>query len=107
MLDYFKKFKKSTDFMDRRDRAELADLCTGEKYHIEEFAFLNGENGEYAVFIVKENDNLFYFGNSVVSEVLKQVETDNMSEELRSVGVVFEKVVSKKKREYIAIRFVD
>lgn len=107
MLDYFKKFKKSIDFMDGRDRAELADLCTGEKYHIEEFAFLNGENGEYAVFIVKENDNLFYFGNSVVSEVLKQVETDNMSEELRSVGVVFEKVVSKKKREYIAIRFVD
>lgn len=107
MLDYFKKFKKSIDFMDGRDRAELADLCTGEKYHIEEFAFLNGENGEYAVFIVKENDNLFYFGNSVVSEVLKQVETDNMSEELRSVGVVFEKFVSKKKREYIAIRFVD
>ena len=107
MLDYFKKFKKSIDFMDGRDRAELADLCTGEKYHIEEFAFLNGENGEYAVFIVKENDNLFYFGNSVVSEVLKQVETDNMSEELRSVGVVFEKVVSKKKRAYIAIRFVD
>ena len=107
MIDYFKKFKKSIDFMDGRDRAELADLCTGEKYHIEEFAFLNGENGEYAVFIVKENDNLFYFGNSVVSEVLKQVETDNMSEELRSVGVVFEKVVSKKKREYIAIRFVD
>lgn len=107
MLDYFKKFKKSIDFMDGRDRAELADLCTGEKYHIEEFAFLNGENGEYAVFIVKENENLFYFGNSVVSDVLKQVETDNMVEELRNVGVVFEKVVSKKKRAYIAIRFVD
>lgn len=107
MLDYFKKFKKSIDFMDGRDRAELADLCTGEKYHIEEFAFLNGENSEYAVFIVKENENLFYFGNSVVSDVLKQVEMDNMSEELRSVGVVFEKAVSKKKRGYIAIRFVD
>lgn len=107
MLDYFKKFKKSIDFMDGRDRAELADLCTGEKYHIEDFAFLNGENGEYAVFTLKENKNLFYFGNSVVSDVLKQVEMDNMVEELRSVGVVFEKVVSKKKRAYIAIRFVD
>lgn len=107
MLDYFKKFKKSIDFMDGRDRADLADLCTGEKYHIEEFAFLSGENGEYAVFTVKENENFFYFGNSVVSDVLKQLETDNMSEELRSVGVVFEKVVSKKKREYITIRFVD
>ena len=68
---------------------------------------MNGENGEYAVFTLKENKNLFYFGNSVVSEVLKQVETDNMVEELRNVGVVFEKVVSKKKRKYIAIRFVD
>lgn len=107
MLDYFKKFKKSIDFMEGCERADLADLCTGEKYHIEEFAFLSGENGEYAVFTVKENENIFYFGNSVVSDVLKQVEMDNMSEELRSVGVVFEKVVSKKKREYIAIRFVD
>lgn len=107
MLDYFKKFKKSIDFMDGRERADLADLCTGEKYHIEEFAFLSGENGEYVVFTVKENENIFYFGNTVVSDVLKQVEMDNMSEELRSVGVVFEKVISKKKREYIAIRFVD
>lgn len=107
MIDYFKKFKKSIDFMDGCARGDLSNLCTGEKYHIEDFAFLNGENGEYAVFTLKENKNLFYFGNSVVSEVLKQVETDNMVEALRNVGVVFEKVVSKKKRAYIAIRFVD
>jgi hypothetical protein len=107
MLDYFKKFKKSIDFMDGRDRIDLSTLCTGEAFHIDEFAFLSGENGDYAVFIVKEVKDHFLFGNSVVTDVLKQIETDGMEAELKEVGVVFEKVTSKKNRDYIAMRFVD
>lgn len=105
-LSYFKKFQRGIDFMEGRDRQELSTLCTGEPFHIEEFAFLTGEQGDYAVFTIKEMPEYFYFGNSVVTDVLTQVRDDVMSDELPNVSVVFEHKTSKKNREYIAMSFV-
>lgn len=105
-LDYFKKFKRGVDFMDGAEKADLEDLCTGEMFHIADVAFLPGENSEYAVFTVSEKKDVFYFGNTVVTEILKEVQADGMIEEIPNIGVAFEKTTSKKNRDYIAMRFV-
>lgn len=105
-LSYFKKFKRGIDFMDGRERKELSDLCTGEEFHIEQFDFLPGDNSDYAVFTVEELPGYFFFGNSVVTDVLQQIKDDEMTEDLPNVNVVFEKRTSQKNRDYIALSFV-
>lgn len=104
---YFNKFKRGVEFMDGRKKIELSDLCTGEAMHIVDVAFLPGEMGDYAVFTTEEKPESFVFGNSVVTEILKQISDDGMVDELKNVGVVFSEKLSKKNRKYICMDFVD
>lgn len=104
---YFSKFKRGIDFMDGRSRIELIALCTGEPMKIEDVDFLRGDTGDYAVFTVDIYPENFVFGNSVVTDVLKQIKEDDKLYELDNVHVVFEEKTSKKGRKYICIDFVE
>lgn len=104
---YFNKFKRGVEFMEGREKIKLSDLCTREAMHIVDVAFLPGEMGDYAVFTIEEKPESFAFGNSVVTEILKQISDDGMLDELKNVGVVFSERSSKKNRNYICMDFVD
>lgn len=104
---YFNKFKRGVEFMHGRKKIESSDLCTGEVMHIVDVAFLPGERGDYAVFTIEEKPDSFVFGNSVVTEILKQISDDGMVDELKNVGVIFSEKLSKKNRKYICMDFVD
>lgn len=107
MIDYFAKFKRGVDFMDGNEKGDLHELCNGEKLKITNIGFMNGDNGEYAVFMVDSIPGVFYYGNSVVSEMLLQIREDGMIEALKEINVAFREVTSKKNRTYVTIDFVD
>lgn len=107
-MSYFDKFNTGAGipFMDGRDAGKIVDLV-GQAVHVSEFAFLKNDEGEYAVFIVAEDDKAFYFANSIVTDVLRQIEKDGMAPELPKQTVKIVKKTSKKGRDYTAIEFVD
>lgn len=107
-LSYFKKFSGGgVDFMDGREKADVGVLTvSGEPVHIDNHAYLKNDEGEYAVFTVEEMPGFFFFGNSIITEVLKTVDEDGMEELLPKVGARFLSKRSKKNRDYTAIEFV-
>ena len=104
-MGYFDKFNNGgIPFMEGRDKGNISDIL-GETLHIVDFGFINGDNGEYAVFLTAEHDDVFYFGNAVITDMLREVQKDGMESELAEQKIVFENRTSKKGREYIAFRF--
>lgn len=106
-IEYFKGFNGTggAACMDGREKGDLS-MITGEELHIGEFAFLSNDEGEYAVFTLAEYPSEFFFGNSIITEMLKQVQADGMALAMRDIPVKFEKRISRKGRDYMAFRFV-
>lgn len=104
-MGYFDKFNNGgIPFMEGRYKGNISDIL-GETLHIVDFGFINGDNGEYAVFYTREHADVFYFGNAVITDMLKEVQRDGMEAELSEQDIVFELRTSKKGRDYIAFRF--
>lgn len=104
-MGYFDKFNNGgIPFMEGREKGATSDIL-GETLHIVDFGFINGDNGEYSVFMVAEHENTFYFGNQVITDMLREIQKDGMEAELAKQDIVFEERTSKKGRPYIAFRF--
>lgn len=94
------------EFMSDRTKGETDELI-GRVVTIRDYAFINGDDGEYAVFIIDENDDKFYFGGMVLTNNLKEL-TDEEHQELKNDGLpaLFKKQMNKKgKREYTSVEF--
>ena len=63
---------KGIEFMEGRNKGEAEELLD-RTVTIRNFDFINGENGEYAVFIIDEDEENFYFAGSVLTDNLKQL----------------------------------
>ena len=99
-MGYFDKFKnEGVPFMEGKTKGELQDVLN-QKLHIDEFGFINGENGRFAVIHVKEYPEQFFFCNSVITEMLETVKEDGQEALLATSAITFSKAVSKKNREY-------
>lgn len=108
MSSYFDKFNSGSGipFMDGRNKQPLS-ILVGERVHVQDFDFLRGDDGDYAVFVVAEFPSSFFFGNKIITDVLHQIAADGMSDELARVSMVCKEKVSKKGRMYIAVEFVE
>lgn len=101
-------------FMDSRNKGDLHDLV-GHTVHIKDFAFLNqvspqtGEMSRFAVFIIEEDNNNFYFGSKPISEVLSLLEKDGVDlGELSEVPVkVKHGITRKEKYDFIYFEFPE
>ena len=107
-MGYFAQFNagKGIPFMEGREKANLKDVLD-RKLHIDDFGFIKGEEGEYAVISFAEDKDYFYFANAIVTDALKKIKEDGKSEELKDVAVVFTLRMSNKNREYVAIEFIE
>ena len=107
-MGYFDKFvRKGIPFMEGREKGNLRDLL-GKELHIEDFGFINGKDGKFAVMMFAEDADKFYFGNSIVTEMLETVDEDGMRKELAEQVIVFTMRVSKdRNQEYMAFDFVS
>ena len=105
-MGYFDKFKNDgIPFMEGREKGDLKELC-GKQLHIVDFGFIKGRNGDFAVMQFREDKEHFYFGNAIVTEMLRTVQADGMENELPFQSIVFEWRTSKNGQDYMAYSFV-
>lgn len=104
---FFDQFNagKGIPFMESRTKGNLHDMLD-KPLHIVDFGFITGENDPYAVILFAESDK-FYFGNTIITEVLQKVEDADKREALKSETVIFHERENKKgSRTYTAIEFL-
>ena len=96
---------KGIEFMDKRTKGETEELLD-QVVTIRDYAFISGQDGEYAVFIIDEDADKFYFGGKVITDNLKAF-SEEEHEELKEEGLptLFAERVSKNKRKYISVEF--
>lgn len=91
-------------FMEGR---EPGKLVPGEVVTIVDYGFINGEDGKYSVFVVKEDEKHFFFGGLVFNQLFEGLDFYS-DEEIKAVlehgiEVTTEVKKSKKGREYTKV----
>ena len=82
-----KEFDVRLPFMDGREKGDTKELL-GTVNTVTEYGFLPNEAGEmYACFIVAERSDKFYFGGTVITDRLHQLEQDGYHEEIVADGL--------------------
>ncbi len=82
-----KEFDVRLPFMEGREKGETKDLL-GTVNTICDYGFLPNEQGEaYACFIVKERPGKFYFGGTVITDRLEQLEAEGYHEAVVNEGL--------------------
>lgn len=96
---------KGIVFMEGRTKGEMEELLD-RVVTIRDYAFINGTDGEYVVFIIDEEPKTFYFGGTVLTNNLKSLTKEDY-EELVEEGLptLLTQRTSKGKRKYIAVEF--
>ena len=90
---------------------EKEEINMGILYNINEYGFLQGETGEdFVVFTTKEHNNKFFYGGSVVTQKIKDLEENLTSDEMcqlleYGIEVLFIQKVSKNKKKYTTCEF--
>lgn len=102
-----KEFDSQLPIMEGREKGETAELL-GQVSTIIDYGFLPSENGEpYVVFIVKERPTKFYFGGSVLTARLVELDEKGYGDDIRSEGIpaLMTSVKGKSNRTYTAVKF--
>lgn len=97
-------------FMDGKEKLEVKGNVLNTILTVDEYGFLNGEEGDYVVIALKEYPSNFIYGSSVVTQAFKGLEEKLTIDELAYIleqGLTFKlsEMVSKNKRKYIKITF--
>lgn len=96
-------------FMEGLDKGETSELL-GQTVNVIEYGYMNGDDGEYVVFLIKENEEYFFFGSTVVTSAFKQLDATIQPEVLKEVlelglPIKLTERQSKSKRKYIKVDF--
>lgn len=108
LQDYLKQKHGKLAIMEGKEKEDLKSLLNKE-ITINDYDFLNGEDGIYAVFTIKEDEKCFYFGSSIITDELKGIDEAGLKEELKQEGLKVKFVEKKAKnssRKYIAVEFI-
>lgn len=102
-----KEFDVRLPFMEGRTKGDTKELL-GTVNTIVEYGFLPNEAGEaYACFIVKERKDKFYFGGTVITDRLTQLEAEGYHEAVVAEGlpVLMTEKKSKNNRNFTNVEF--
>ena len=102
-----KEFGVQLPFMEGRDKGDTSELL-GQVCTIENYGFLKGEkDNTYVVFTVRERANKFYFGGTVLTDQMEQLEADGYRGDIEAEGLpmLMTEKKSKNKRTYTAVEF--
>lgn len=110
-MSYFTQFNSSNrgiPFMDACEKANVTDLF-GRTVHITDFGFIRDKDGDgdFAAFTISEEPGKFYFGNAILTDMLKKVDADGKREALPFAAIKFDQRTSKKGRQYVGFEFVE
>lgn len=107
LRDRAKAFDIQLPLMEGREKGETKDLLAQVSV-ITDYGFIPNEAGEpYVVFITKERPDKFYFGGSVLTSKMTELETEGYHNEIINEGlpVLFTTVKSKNGRGYTNAKF--
>lgn len=97
-------------FMDGRTHG--GELPNKAPATLDGFGFITGENGEYAVISMMEYPDFFFFGGSVITQKLKELEVIlldagvNLADQTDGIPIMFERKTNKTgKKEYTTCTF--
>lgn len=107
---YFKKFNNAgIPFMENRTLGDVKTLVNAGVFHVlADYGFIKSKQTpgtDYAAFCVAEREGEFFFGGSAVTEVLHNIDNDNMRDELELQPCTFAEFDSKFGNKGVAIRF--
>lgn len=93
------------EIMNGREKGDIQEILN-ENIIVDNYDFGKGEQGDYVVFTVKDNDTEFFFGSSVVTEnflALDNMITDEEKVEIFTTGLSMSlhQKKSKNNRKYI------
>lgn len=97
-------------FMDGKEKIEVAGEILNNILTVEDYGYLEGDDGEYIVIALQEYPKNFIYGGSVVTDAFKKLEervgAENMAQ-LINHGLTFKlsELISKNKRKYVRISF--
>ena len=108
LRDRVKDFTTQLPFMQDREKGENTDLLS-QQTTIREYGFLTNDEGhDYAVFIVDERPKHFYFGGSVLTDRLQQLEAEGYHDDVNAEGLPMVMQIKKTrdgKRSYVNVEF--
>ena len=107
LKDRAREFTVQLPFMDGREKGDTDELV-GQVSTITDYGFLKGEDDrEYVVFIVAERSGVFYFGGTVLTDQMQQLEAEGYHDEIIEDGLpmLMTKKQSKNKRTYVNVEF--
>ncbi|MBO5870269.1 MAG: hypothetical protein J6Q89_05910 [Clostridia bacterium] len=103
-----KSFDVQLPFMEGRDKGETKELL-GQVSTINEYGFIPNDAGEaYVVFTVKERANKFYFGGSVLTARMLDLENEGYHDAIVAEGLpvlLTEEKSKKSNRMYTNVKF--
>lgn len=106
-----KEFTSRLPFMDGRDKGDFKDLL-GQVSTIADYGFIterkDGEEArDYVCIIVKERSKTFYFGGSVLTDQMQQLEAEGYHDAITEEGlpVLFTEKKSRNGRSYVNVEF--
>ena len=97
-------------FMEGRTLAKDFKDILGVVVKITDYGFINGDDGEYTVFIVEDNDKEFFASGKVLTQDLHTLEDKIGVEEFKAavkeegLEVLFGRKKSKNNREYTTVK---
>ena len=97
-------------FMDGKEKLEVTGEVLNNILTVDDYGYLEGDDGEYVVISLKEYPHHFIYGGSVVTDAFKKLENKIGAESIAQLiqhGLTFRlsELVSKNKRKYIRISF--
>lgn len=107
LRDRAKEFSVQLPFMEGREKGDTKELV-GQVSTIADYGFLRGDDGhDYAVFITRECSKSFYFGGTVLTDQLQQLEAEGYHDAIIEEGLpmMLTEKQSKNKRSYINVEF--
>ena len=103
-----KSFDVQLPFMEGREKGETKELL-GQISTIADYGFIPNDAGEaYVVFITKERANKFYFGGSVLTARMTELETEGYHDAIVAEGLpmlLTEEKSKKTNRTYTNVKF--
>lgn len=108
LKDRAKAFDVQLPFMDGREKGETKELI-GQISTICDYGFIPNDAGEpYVVFITKERSDKFYFGGSVLTARMLDLENEGYHDAIIEEGLpvlLTEEKSKKTKRAYTNVKF--
>ena len=97
-------------FMEGKEKLEIGGDVLNKTLTVNEYGFLESDDGQYVVISLKEYPKHFIYGGSVVTEAFLKLQdrfNDEEIEEILNHGLTFKltELMSSNKRKYIKIEF--